>query len=258
MEGTLKGAMVSDYQGKIWCERDVSVVNSASTALPTALSLSKKDWIEQPTIDRRYYNETSFIEMGGICFDPATMGSAAVLCGAPGLAPSYHGKVERIQGLALLTQAELNTIAGNLFAFKNSDYPSVEYKLRANYWNLDIAPQEKFAITMLANESPYNIAWTNKAFAIRGIDRSYIEGTIIPRVSLAEITQGYAATTIVIPAIPPTENPDGGTYENTPVPTPTSPPTPTSVFAIYHNDVFVGNALGLNFLDSNYTSTGTV
>jgi hypothetical protein len=294
MEGTLKGSMVSDSQGKIWCERDVSVVNAASTALPTALNITKKDWIDQPTIERRYYDETSFIEMGGICFDAATMGSAAVLCGAPGLAPSYHGKVDRIQGLALLTQAELNTIAGNLFAFKNSDYPSVEYKFRSSYWNLDIAPQEKLLVTMLANESPFNIAWTNKAFAIRSVDRSYIEKTIIPRVGVVEITQGYAGTTIIIPDIPPTENTDGGTYKNNPAVTPTVTPAVTpsiliydehvylgSVTAldfissmidaqmtgtiadihvylpVYHNDKFVGNAQALNFLDNGYTSTGT-
>jgi hypothetical protein len=259
LEGTLKGSMVCDSQGKIWCERDVSVINGASATLPTALSLTKKDWIDQPTIEKRYYDETSFIEMGGIAFDPATMASSALLCGAPGAAPSYHGKVDRIQGLALSNQAELNTIAGNLYAFKNSKYPNTEYKLRGAYWNLDIAPQEKFLVTMLAGDSPFNIAWTNKALAIRSVDRSYSPDTkvIIPRVGLMEITQGYAATTIVIPDIPPTDNTGGGTYKNNPIATPTTPTVP-SVFAIYHNDVFVGNANALNFLDAGYTSTGTV
>ena len=258
MGGTLKGAMVCDSQGKIWCERDISVIGLVAVdTVPTALSITKRDWIDQPTIERREYSETSFIEMGGICFNPATMGSSAIMACAPGLSPTYHGKVERVQGLALNDQSELNSIVANLFAFNNSEYPNVEYKLRSSYWNLDIAPQEKLLITMAANESPCNDTWANKSFAIRSIDRSYINKTIIPRVGLVEVTQGYLSKKIDIPIIPPTTNTTGGTYKST-------PPikqggTPPSVFAIYDEHIYIGNAKSMDFVGPlvKATITGT-
>jgi len=258
LEGTLKGSMVCDRLGKIWCESDVSVIDTASFILGTALTISKKDWIDQPTIERRYYNETSFIEMGGISFVPATAVSTALLCGTPGNAPAYHGKVDRIQGLALSSQADLNKMAGNLYAFKNSQYPNVEYKFRSSYWNLDIAPQEQIKITMAAGDSPFNVAWTNKSFAIRSIDRSYVDRTIIPRVGLVEITQGFPATTIVIPAIPPVINTEGGTYKSNP---PTrGGGTTTSIFSIYDEHIYIGNAKSFDFVGPlvQATMTGTL
>jgi hypothetical protein len=258
MEGTLKGALVSDSQGKLWCETDVSVQDNIIAIMPTALSITKRDWIDQPTIEMRYYNEVSFLEMGGIWFVPATAVSTALMCGCPGSSSAYFGKVERIQGLALDDQADLNSIAGNLFAFKNSHYPNVEYKLRSSYWNLDIAPQEQIKITMSADESPLNVTWASKSFAIRSVDRSYIEKTIIPRVGLVEMTQGVGATTIVIPVIPPLTNSGGGTYTS-------KPPIkqggiPPSVFSIYDEHIYIGNAKSMDFVGPlvQATMTGTL
>ena len=260
MEGTLKGRLVCDSQGRIYAERNVDVINNASATLSTALSITKRDWINEPIINYRYHNEVSFIEMGGINYDPDTGASVALLAGAPGLAPAYHGKVERIQGLALLDQAELNTLAGNLYASMNRKYVSVEYKLRGSYWNLDIAPQEKVVITMQMNESPFNVSWSAKSFAIVGVDRTYNsnEKVVIAKISLQEITQGFDGDTIVIPEIPPVDDEDGGTYSNPVVPPTTGTIASTYIsIPIYHNNVFVGNANILNFLDDSFASTGT-
>ena len=259
MRGAMKGKLISDRQGKIWAERDSDVINNLASVTPNTLSINKNHWMDRPTIQRRVYRDTAFIEMGGIAYDFSS--STAVLANAPGTSPAYHGRVDRIQGLALTGQSELNTMIGNLFAADNAEFPEVEYKLRSAWWNLDIVPRETISITMWANESPSGYTWNNKKFAIEGMTWTFNERAqvITPTVSLKEVTQGFAGDTVIIPPIPPTGGSHGGTVTVPPyVPPSISPSSGTlSSLAIYHNDVFVGNATALNFLDEGFISSGT-
>ena len=254
------GKVVSDSLGKIWIEQEPDVLANATTTLPTVLSITKKDWIGQPIIDERQHQETSFIELGGIAYEPVSNTFAALLSDAPGVAPAYRGKADGAQGWALLDQDELNTIVGNKYAFENSRYPNIELNLRGYYNNVDIAPQEKIALTIASGDTPRNIVFSNKAFVIRSKDMSWNSRSkvLLSNISVAELTSGFAGTTIIIPDAPPDDGDDGGTYDTPPVQTPPLP-TPTVIsLAIYHNDVFVGNATALNFLDGDYSSTGTL
>lgn len=231
ISGARGGRAVSDSLGKIWIEQEPDVLSSS---LPTALTINKKDWIDEPIIDERHHQQTSFIELGGIAYNPATNASNALLSNAPGVAPAYRGKPDRKQGWALLDQAELNTMIGDKFAYMNSRYPNIDLSLRGNYNNLDIAPQEKVLLNIAQNDTPRNITFSNKEFAIRGVDWSWDAKAkrLYPKVSLAEITNGYDGVTIIIPAVPPEEGGDGGTYKKPPIqvpPIPTVTPTTTVI-----------------------------
>jgi hypothetical protein len=231
LDGTIKGRMLSDSLGHIWAEQDVSAIDGAPAALVTSLEVTKDDWIDTPTIDERHYEEVSFIEMGGIAYEPGTNASAAYLASAPGSAPAYRGKVERKQGLALSSQSQLNTLVGNLYAYSNSKYPNIELKLRSNYANLDIAPQEQIKLTIETNDTPRRITFTDKSFAIRSVSWNWdaTSQILIPTISVAEITQGFVGTTIIIPVIPPDAGDDGGSFKQPPIITPPIPtPTPIS------------------------------
>jgi hypothetical protein len=293
MQGAIKGRLICDRQGKIWAERDADVIDNLSSSVSNALDISKNDWIERPTIQRTVYRETAFIEMGGIAYDFSS--SQALLADAPGTSPAYHGKVERVQGLALTGQAQLNTMIGNLFAARNAEFPEVEYRLRSAWWNLDIVPMDTVSVTLDASESNAGFVWTNKKFVIQGItwNINSKDEVAYPVLNVKEVTQGFDGATVTIPPVPPTEGTDGGTYDVT---TPTTVPSVPTVFSVsiyddhvlkgtasaldfigamllaavsgttasitvslpvYHNDAFVGNAQALNFLDSGYTSTGT-
>lgn len=217
------GKLVSDSLGKLWFEQEVSVINNASSTLTTALSITKKDWIGEPIIDERQHQEVSYLESGGIYYSPASNESAAFLSGAPGISPAYRGKAEGRQGLALLNQSELNTINGNLFAYMNSKYPNIELFMRANLNNIDIAPQEKVLLTIASGDTPRNITFSDKAFAVRGKRISWDARTkrYLVTLSLAEITQGFVGDTIIIPIEPPDpDNPPGRP------PRPPRPPEP--------------------------------
>lgn len=297
MDGTLVGKVVCDRQGKIWNEIEAMGTNNAASAFPTSMYLNKTHWVDQPNIEERTFREVSYLEMGGIQYNGPVLGTfSAFLACAPGVEPDFSGKMEEKQGLALASQAQLNTLVGNIFAWKNSQYPQIDYRLGGNYRQLEIAPQELVSITMLATDTPRGIAFTNKVFAERGMSWNYDpkRKALRPTLNVAEVTQGFDGDTIDIPDVPPTDGYD--------VPPKTVPPVSTSVtptsavslmiydehllistgtavnaldfvglpiqasitgsFAfinvfipVYHNDVFVGNAGALNFLDANYTGT---
>ena len=204
IDGSLKGKVVSDRLGTIWAEKEYTVLPSARTAIPAALSITKNDWIGDPIIDERQYNEVSFIEIGGISFNPAANTFGAYLADAPGVSPAYHGSVERIQGLALVDQADLNTLAGNLYANLNARYPSAEFRLRGNFANLDVN-RERMDVTVLPEDTPRGTTFTNEPFSVRSVSWSWDAKTkvLLPTVNLAQIVAGFDGETVIIPAEPP-------------------------------------------------------
>lgn len=201
MKGILTGAVVCDRQGKIWAERDIYV---QPLVYDTTFSLSNQDWINEIGIEENRVPRTSFIEMGGIYFSGPGGTYQPLLSNAPGNAPNYRGTVERIQGLALLNQAELNTIVGRVYAQRNITYPSVDIELAGNYRNFDIAPQEFIPLTVAATDTVRGISFTNKSFYLNRMEYKYDPGTelFVPRISLIEVATGVDGDTITIPAVP--------------------------------------------------------
>jgi hypothetical protein len=166
--------------------------------------------------------------MGGIAYYGSGSSYSAFLSNAPGVAPSYRGNVERTQGLALVSQNELNTLVGNVFAQRNVIYPNVDIQMAGNYRNFDIAPQEKVPVTVASTDTVRGIAFTAKNFYLNRMEWSYdpSKEIFLPRLGLIELGSGFAGDTIVIPDVPDVES--GGFNEPTiTVPQITIPPYPT-------------------------------
>ena len=206
-------------------------------------------------------NDTSFIEAGGIYYNPGTTTGTytPLLCQAPGVAPSYRGNVERFQGVALSSQAHLNQIVGDLFAHKNAQYPDIALNVAGNYRNLDIAPQEKYLINIPASDTVRNVA-INKNFYVKSMDWKYISSDelLYPFISFQEIADGFDADTLSIPVIPPTLTDDGGTVDVPPIPIPNPVPVPIPVPAPVSNigTIFIPALGGETFAEDVYASWG--
>ena len=254
MKGTLYGDVVCDRQGKIFAEVSAAATDSAATSFPSIMNIYNQDWIGRPAIEETFNRRLGYLEMGGIQFTVAPTGtfvgtSAAYLSCAPGSTPAYRGNVQRIEGLALTSQTQLNVQSGNVFAYLNSKYAHMELDLSGNYRNIDIAPQEIINISLETTSTPKRITWNNKAFHPTGMSWTYNpqQGTLLPTLTLHEITQGYSGDTIIIPPVPP---PDG------PTPPPVVPPIVippvqfTGWLYVYHNGILVAVVSGLNFMDS--------
>lgn len=143
MRGTLIGTVIADRQGKIWAEVDAQAYTNPTGSFPATFDLSKRDWMNEPVIEERVQDETSYIEYGGIAYSGVVTGTfSALMASAPGNAPSFRGKTENLEGLALISQTQLNQLVANVLANKNSKRASITLQLTENMSNLDIAPQE--------------------------------------------------------------------------------------------------------------------
>lgn len=257
VNGARRGRVMSNSLGKIWIEQDVSVIHNAASTLNTALTLTRADMIDQPLIEERQMQNTSFIEWGGIAYNPATGQSTALLASAPGSAPAYRGKPDRSQGFALGDQDELNEMVGDMYAYANSRYPTASFKLRGNFANLDIAPQELVKVNLVRGDTPRGITFTNKPFAVRGVNHQWDarNEVLLTSIDVAEVTQGFVGTSIAIPIEPPdVDDNNGGSVNQPPITVPpittTTPSTSGSAVNVYENGVFKMTTNNLNFIGS--------
>lgn len=255
MDGTLVGAVVSDRQGKIWAEIDVSATTGSATVFQTSMELSNVDWMNEPQIEERNIPELSYLEMGGIKCDidlPKKAGRMTpFMAASPGSAPGYRGSAERTQGLAVSSQDQLNYLVGSIYAHRNARYPELTLDMAGNYRNFDIAPQELVKVSLAANDTPRGIVWNNKPFAVRGMSWYYDPrgGLFLPTLYAAEVVEGIAAETISIPEEPP----DDGFLEPPPLPPLPEPPIISTGGSF---PIFVLPATGYNQTTFTYDTWG--
>lgn len=196
------GKMVSDRQGKLWAEPDITLSTTGSVS--SIMNLTYRDWKGSPNIDERTIQDLSYLEMGGIAYSGAYSGTfSALMACAPGGTPAYRGGVERQQGLALNDQNHLNSIVQNLYAHKNYKYRNIDLELAGAYRNLDIAPQEPVNLLVTPEDTVRRLNIRND-FNISSMDWNYDEehGILLPSASLNPIVNGDHVEVIVIPATP--------------------------------------------------------
>jgi len=213
INGTLLGEFVSDRQGKLWAEVSVMATDLASGTFSTAMSITKADWMNEPSIEETVYKPLSIIELGGVAYSGATTGTfTALLSQAPGTSPAYEGGIEQIEGLVINSQDDLNALSGNVFAYKNARFPSVSIQLAGNYRNFDIAPIELVSLNISQDDTKRGIVFQEKPFEIRGVSLEYNaqQESLITSLDLHEVTQGFPGDTIVIPPEAPDDWGDNG------------------------------------------------
>jgi hypothetical protein len=194
---------VSDRQGKIYFETDAWVRQNATGTYTPLFNLSKYDWIGTPNITEQRMPDLSYLEYNGIAYSGVVTGTyAPLMTNAPGDVPGYRGKSERRTGLALGGQGQLNQLVGDSFAHRNAQYPSIDFPMRGNWSNLDIAPQEVAQTNVAAEDTVRNQAvsglYMPKSLAWQISSR---DKTFMPRVTWGVVTSGEPGETIVIPEV---------------------------------------------------------
>lgn len=257
MDGTLQGDVVCGKDGKIWAEVGARVTNNAASAFPLNMTLDNQDWRGTARIEEIQTKTTSFLEAGGIYFPGPGNDSVPYLASAPGSAPAYRGSNEKTSGLALGSdQADLNILVGNLFAWKNSRYPSVQLDLSGNYRNFDLAPIERVQMNLQSSDNIRGLSWNAKNFVINGMEFIYdpSKELLLTSVDLHEITQGITGATIIIPEVPPTDSPEtGGGFT---IPTIQVPPIEINPITITIGSLGTGTSYHPLFVQANAGVTG--
>jgi hypothetical protein len=272
MRGTLWGKVVADRQGKAWVEVDAQAYATPTSDFPAVMTITKRDWMNEPSIEERLSEEIAFIEMGGIAYSGTVTGTfSALLASAPGNAPGFHGGQETYEGLALLGQAQLNQLVGNVLANMNSSFPTIEQELGINASNLDIAPQETVNQLIAAEDTVRNLEIDGQ-YLPDVMDWTYSpqDFLLLPRITFKELVDGETGETIVIPPLE-----DGGGFEVPGIQIPALPPLTIPAFSIptgtissivttqilaFQSDyaIYCANAAGLNSENYNILIGSTV
>jgi hypothetical protein len=207
------GEVGCNRQGQIFAEISVGATHDARTALPTTMSIKKQDWMGEPSVEEIITKEFSVLELGGVVFDGAVT-STAILSLAPGLAPGTRGKINRIEGFISTSQAELNEVCGDVFAYQTSRW-KVSLKMAGNYNNIDIFPKEQCLLNVSGTDTVRGIQFLDHPFHPTQMDWTYDpeNGSWYPVVHFAEVTNGMkgeteavaTAETIPIPSVPPVD-----------------------------------------------------
>lgn len=166
IETGIKGSIVSDRQGKMWIEIAPEGLPNAAQVLPGVFAIGLRDISSNPKTNsvaisskaarvsngpvwtERYFPDISYVEYGGIIYNPDSGASTAILAGGPGVTPAYQGDIDHMEGMILNSQDQLNQIVGASYAYQNSRFPEIAFPLSGNYKNLDIAPLQVIYLTI--------------------------------------------------------------------------------------------------------------
>ena len=244
MSSAVIGRAICDRQGKLWFEIEYEAIDDAATNLTLGMNILNQDWINAQSIQERRVNAVSFLEMGGIYWQGAVADTfSALLAAAPGTTPAYRGTPQRLHGFALSSQGQLNTLAGNVYANRNAQFPEISIDVAGNYRNFDIAPQERVTLT-LQDRTFRELDWDEKSFAIRRVSyrMNQERQRMSPNLVVAEIVQGFDADTILVPETPPSTG-----FNVTPIIIPPFPEWPTiEIPSLTAGSIFVYAIGGVN------------
>lgn len=202
MKNTLIGDVVADRQSKMWAEVEAMAYPNPTGTFVPVMDITNRDWMNEPRIEERLTNDVSYLEYGGVAYSGNVTGTYNAYIGsAPGDAPGFYGTVDSHEGLALQSQAQLNTMLGNIFANKNSPFPTITVDASINASNLDIAPQETTGLHIIPSDTVRNVT----------IDGLYIPNSmnwrydpegfkLLPQIESKQLVNGFAGQTVTIPS----------------------------------------------------------
>lgn len=228
MRNTLIGKCVSDRQGKVWAEVDARAYPTPTSSFPSVMGITKRDWMGQPSVDERLSDQLSYLEYGGIAYSGVSTGTfSAILAAAPGNAPSFRGTTEVHEGLALVSQAQLNQLVGNVWANENADHPSIKMDMGISARNLDIAPQEGTQVTITETDTVRGLEISDLYIPV-GMDWKYdpTKKLLLPSIDFRVLVDGVAGETITI------ADPSDDGFNVPPIQIPPLPPFTIPAFSV--------------------------
>jgi hypothetical protein len=210
LRGALIGSLCSDRKGKLWGEVEPKAYTDPTGTFIPVMEITRRDWMNEPNVEERIYDDLSYVELGGIAYSGAITGTfTALLSDAPGQTPAHMGSVDSVSGLALLGQSQLNILSGHVWANRNSKYPTVSIQSPIMLKNLDIAPYETVQVHILPEDTVLNVDIqglyipTSMSWAPNVSNR-----ITLPNIELTSLVNGNPGDTMIIPPINEIEYPN--------------------------------------------------
>ena len=155
-----------DRAGRLYVEVDLQFLDAtARTDVPVVMEITQDDFIEI-CIERAPTRRCSMLEISGIIDDS----NGPVMSRAQGGVFTLYGSAQSVENLLLDNQAAANILSGNIFAYRNIEYPNVDIRMAQNNRMIDICPRQRVTLTIAASDSPRGIVWTAKKLVARRIE----------------------------------------------------------------------------------------
>lgn len=233
MDGTLVGTVAADRQGMVWVETDAPVIINATGTLPVGMSLHPVDWMNEPRLEETQTGVISYLEFGGVAWDGPGNDPDPLIGAAPGDAAGSKGRNERIQGLALEDQDQLNQMVGDAFAWANARFADGQIELAGTYLALDIAPLDSILLNLAEGDTQRGYEFDGKPFTVRSVSWKFDaeRKLLLPTINIHEVTSGYSGQTIPIPDAPDADGFEIPPIDVPPIPDPVDGPGPTAIGA---------------------------
>jgi hypothetical protein len=204
--------IASDMQSNLHAFDDPNIHGSSGNyyIMPT-LSASNTGGTMQ--IERVFHDQAAMVKLYAVAsVTPLGAESPGTLMGYAG------GQVEQTQGLAVNSQDQLITWAGNLRAKRNAEFKRVTVPLAGNM-RIDAVPRSIVPVTIASDKNARKLSWNSKLFIPNETNVVYNQGRgTLTNLIMEEVVNGIGGSAITFPPIvklpPPT--PD----DNTPPPGP--------------------------------------
>ncbi len=143
-----------------------------------------------------------------------TSATKGFIARSPGNVPGRFGQMQSQPELLVADQADLNEIAGALYAQMNNELPDVETDLAQINKSIEICPRQYVTMPMAAGDNPRGVSLVGVRLIPRSKEYSYDNehGVLTTRVG-CEAETIPAGAVKVPPAKPPTNNVDPEEWE---------------------------------------------
>jgi hypothetical protein len=192
---------------KMGIDQQLKVAGTAQTLF----TLTDADWMDEIELQEVNERPVSVADTGGILYIGGNV--LPYLSHAPGDVSGYVGTPEQRMSLAIGTQANLNTICGRLYAYRNNRWPRLTVPMAGNWRTFDIWPQEYVVVNLETERHTFS----SDLFIVREvtIEHDSALSSLLTVLTLEAETDGPAGVTIEIPpelpgwTTPPTTTPPG-------------------------------------------------
>lgn len=201
VDSTLLATIVGDRYGRIFVEVDTQLLSDADrAAIPIIMAITKEDWSDSISIERKIVPTISVIEVSGTSWN----GTAArpYFSLATGKVYKRYGASIRKERLALTDQAHCNILSGRLLGKANNEYPRVIIKLAGNYRMINVTPHQLVSLSISATDTPRGIVWTNKLLIPKRIEYTLNNGMLLTTLECEPVATAEVSRTMTVPQTP--------------------------------------------------------
>ena len=148
-----------DRFGRLFVEVEPQITPDILRTYPTVMTLTKSDWHTSVNLERVVVSPVSMIDLSGVVATSADDGEAFFSL-SPGHMFKHYGTPEVIDRLLLGTQELSNEQAGMILAWRNNQFPNIEFSLSSNNRMIDCFPRQRIVWNILSTDTPRGFSWS--------------------------------------------------------------------------------------------------